>query len=74
MSGYRVAFFRFVAYVIVRHDKAGKAYEKKVRGARAIGEMLTQICIDYSTLPDVRTLEVHEIKFFYEGLRGSLMR
>lgn len=35
-------------------------------------EMLVQICRDYPGLPDPRTLELHEIEFFYEALRGEL--
>ena len=35
-------------------------------------EMLLQICRDYPGLPDPRTLELHEIRFFYDGLRADL--
>ena len=35
-------------------------------------EMFLQICRDYHSLPDVRTLKAHEIKFFYNGLRAEL--
>ena len=35
-------------------------------------EMLIQICRDYATLPDPRTLTLREIRFFYEGLRHEL--
>jgi hypothetical protein len=37
-------------------------------------EMLMQICMDYPSLPDPRTLRLSEIRFFYEGLRGALKR
>lgn len=37
-------------------------------------EMLLQVCRDYATLPDVRTLKASEIRFFYEGLREELER
>jgi len=36
--------------------------------------MKRQICRDYSTLPDPRTLEVWEIKFYYEGLIPELIK
>jgi hypothetical protein len=36
--------------------------------------MLLQICREYQSLPDVRTLELHEIRLFYDGLRHDLMR
>jgi hypothetical protein len=35
-------------------------------------EMLMQICRDYPGLPDPRTLEMHEIRFFYDGIRAEL--
>jgi hypothetical protein len=41
-------------------------------GARTYREMLLQCARDYPGLPDPRTLAVHEIVFFYEGLRSEL--
>ena len=35
-------------------------------------EMIWQITRDYGGLPDVRTLKVSEIRFFYDGLRQEL--
>jgi hypothetical protein len=37
-------------------------------------EMLLQIARDYPGLPDPRTLAVHEIVYFYEGLRPELKK
>lgn len=37
-------------------------------------EMILQIARDYAGLPDVRTLTLGEIAFFYEGLRAELRR
>lgn len=39
---------------------------------RVHAEMLLQICRDYPTLPDPRTLTLSEIRFFYNGLRREL--
>jgi len=36
--------------------------------------MLLQVARDYAGLPDVRTLTVGEIAFFYEGLRPELQK
>lgn len=36
--------------------------------------MLGQICLDYATLPDPRTLTQTEIRFFYELGRNELKR
>ena len=38
------------------------------------GEMLLQICRDYTSLPDVRTLKAREILFFYDGLRAEIKK
>jgi len=38
------------------------------------GEMFLQVCRDYPSLPDPRTLTNSEIRFFYEGLRAELQR
>ncbi len=35
-------------------------------------EMYLQIVRDYSSLPDPRTLTLHEIKFYYDALRPEL--
>jgi len=35
-------------------------------------EMMLQICLDYSSIPDVRTLSMSEIRFFYNGIRSKL--
>lgn len=40
--------------------------------ANVYGEMLLQCCIDYSALPDPRTLTIDEIIFFYDGIRSTL--
>lgn len=36
--------------------------------------MFYQICRDYPSLPDPRTLKIHEIIFFYDGLREEIVR
>lgn len=42
--------------------------------ANVYREMLIQICLDFPGLPDVRTLTLGEIRFFYDGLRGTLRK
>jgi len=34
--------------------------------------MILQICRDYASLPDYRSLSAGEIRFFYDGLRPEL--
>ncbi len=34
-------------------------------------EMVKQVCMDYSSFPDYRTMETEEIISFYEGIRDS---
>lgn len=36
------------------------------------GVMLRQITRDYGGLPDPRTLTLHQIRFFYDGLREEI--
>jgi len=35
-------------------------------------EMFIQVCRDYASLPTVENLKMHQIRFFYEGLREEL--
>jgi hypothetical protein len=37
-------------------------------------EMMLQCARDYAGLPDVRTLSIGELVFFYEGLRPELTK
>lgn len=37
------------------------------------GHMLRQICQDYGALPDVETMSIARIVFFYEGLHRTLI-
>ncbi len=48
--------------------------EIKEHGIGPIQEQIVQICADYSGLPDVRTLKLYEIRFFYKGLVPGLLR
>lgn len=35
---------------------------------------ILQICSDYNGLPDVRTMHLHEIRFFYEPQIPALLK
>ncbi len=72
MSGGGVAFFGFVASCIVFRGKNG-AWEENVRGVHGVSFMLMQICRDYQQLPPVLELDLHDIRFWYDGLRAELM-
>jgi hypothetical protein len=37
------------------------------------GHMLRQICLDYGALPDIESMAISRIVFFYEGLRATLV-
>lgn len=41
--------------------------------ANVITEMFLQITLLYPGLPDPRTLDLDEIEFFYDGIRGQLL-
>lgn len=38
------------------------------------GEMVLQIARDYPGLPDVRSMRLSDIRFFFEALRDELKR
>ena len=72
MHGVIFAFNGLVRTLLVRNGvdekipKGGHIYHVVYK------EMILQICRDFSGLPDARTLKAHEIRFFYDGLRGEL--
>ena len=72
MRGFVFAFNGLVRTQLVRdgedwnHPQQGHLFQ------HVYTEMLLQVTRDYPGLPDVRTLKVHEISFFYEGLREEL--
>jgi len=47
---------------------------KKQRGLGAIQSALLQVARDYSGLPDIRTLRLSEILFYYDGLQAELVQ
>lgn len=77
MRGAFCAFNGLVRSQLVRH---GFDQELRNRGKSintfypVYSEMLLQICRDYSGLPDIRTLKIHEVLFFYNGLRAELQQ
>lgn len=61
--------------VVDKLVRNGESVRLREHNAPAVyREMLLQICRDYATLPDPRTLTVEEIVFFYEGSRAGLKR
>jgi hypothetical protein len=58
----------------VRLPNDAKTRRVEHNAANVYGEMLLQCCIDYSALPDPRSLTVDEIIFFYDGLRATLRK
>lgn len=47
--------------------------EVKIHGLGAVSEQMLQCAADYAGLPDVRTLTIPEIRFFYSGLLPGLI-
>jgi len=58
-----------VTVVLIRDGQ-----EEKVRGIQAFQEMILQICMNYPVIPDIRTMDLDEIEFFYEGLKPTLKK
>lgn len=46
--------------------------EVKIHGLGAVSEQMLQVAADYAGLPDIRTLTIPEIRFFYEPLIDQL--
>lgn len=55
--------------VSLGYDRDGRPLHTR---ANVFTAMYLQICMSYPGLPDVRTLSLDEIEFFYEGIRGQL--
>jgi hypothetical protein len=37
-------------------------------------EMVLQVCMDYSSFPDFRTVDNDDVIRFFEGIRGSQLK
>lgn len=68
------AFNGLVRANLVRHGVDERLPEGLNMAPVVYREMLTQICRDYASLPDPRTLKLSEIRFFYDGMRAELKR
>ena len=47
--------------------------ELKVRGIECVVRQMLQISMDYQGLPDIRSMEIYEIRFFYKPLIPGLI-
>lgn len=72
MYGAVCAFNGLVNVRLVRHGVDEKLPKGMHQFYTVYSEMLLQVTRDYNGLPDCRTLKAHEIRFFYNGLRGEL--
>lgn len=59
---------------LVRHGEDAKIPKGEHTFIPVYTEMLLQVCFGYPGLPDVRTLTIQEIRFFYDGLRSTLKK
>ena len=72
MYGNHYAFFGVVRATLVRNGEEVPLPKGGNTGQTVYREMILQICRDYPGLPDVRSLTINEIRFFYDGLRPEL--
>ena len=63
-----ILLFKYYKSFVVQHG-----FKKKMVGIGSIGLMILQICSDYQSLPDFRTLSLTEIEFFYNSLEKTLI-
>jgi hypothetical protein len=47
--------------------------KKTVHGAGGINSQMTQIYIDYASLPSIREITLDEVRFFYRSLIDGLI-
>ena len=62
-----VPFFRCVTCVLIRNGQ-----EITVKGIEGILEQIYQIAMDYPGASDPLKMDLDEIRFFYQGLHGTL--
>lgn len=72
MFGGHNSFFGIVKALLVRFGEDTKLEKGQHNFTNVYTEMFLQICRDYSSLPDPRTLRMSEIRFYYDGLRSEL--
>jgi len=48
-------------------------FEKTVYGISGVNSQILQICSDYNGLPNIKDLELYEIRFFYKPLIQGLI-
>ncbi len=68
-EGDQWAFFEFISIPLVELGKI-----ERYRGLAYLRSMRWQICRDYSSLPPPDSIEIWEIKFYYEGLIPELIK
>lgn len=52
----------------------GKNGEQRHNRINVYGEMMLQVAMTYRSAPDVRTMTLDEIEFFYNGIRDVLIQ
>ena len=74
MYGDHRFFYGLTRTVLVVDKKDSKLKDGENTVLIVYSTMLLQICRDYTSLPDPRTLTMPEIRFFYDGLRSELKK
>ena len=72
MYGDNYSFFGIVRTPLVRNGEDVRLPKGGHVSQMVYSEMILQVCRDYPGLPDVRSLKISEIRFFYDGLRTEL--
>ncbi len=74
MCGIDNAFNGLVRTTLIRHGCEERLPNGDHTFIVVYSEMLLQICMEYSGLPDALILEAPQIRFFYAGLRKQLIK
>ena len=60
-------------FIFITSEVAVKGAKKIVRGFGGINAQMTQIYLDYASLPSVREITLDEVRFFYRPLIDGLI-
>lgn len=75
MYGGNESFFSVITGPLLVRDGADVKLPGSEHNMFAVyGEMLLQVCQDYSGIGDFRKLKLNEIEFFYNGIRHDLKK
>jgi hypothetical protein len=65
--------YSFTFFIFIASEVAVKGQKKIVHGFGGVNVQMTQIYIDYASLPSIRDITLEEVRFFYRPLIDGLI-